>query len=146
MTQAVRLVRVSHARCGEYDGTEYLLAPTAWSNDKIADLIRQIRQEMIEDAKQVSQSPLKPSPYGPSYKDHPDKTVAEVQRMHDSQKAAYDLWVKENGNLGRSFQERAKEIGFFSLSDRDSDLDIFPVDINWDHNHGLSLNYQHLEY
>jgi hypothetical protein len=146
VTAPARLVRIQHDRCNDYDGTEYVLAPADWDDDKIRTEIRAACGQMIKDAQQVSESPLKP-PWTPPYDAHPDKTVAEVKGLHAEQQATYKAWQEENGQLTRSLQERLRERGFFALWDDEQDekTGVVHVEQYWGHQHGLTLNYEHMK-
>jgi hypothetical protein len=133
-----RVVRFVHDRCNEYDSTEYLFAPDGWSDEEIDEAVRAVRDEMISDAQAISSSPLKP-PWHAPYKEHPDKTVAEVDALHAKQHKAYDVWKKENERLTRSFSDRLRERGFLGLWEDESPA--YESCVFWGHHHGLDLNY-----
>lgn len=140
-----RLVRVEHSRCGEYDGTEYVLAPIEWDGEKIDGEVSAVVKEMIADAKLVKDAPLTP-PHHPPYADHPDKTVAEIQAAHEERKIAYKQWLEENRHLTRSFQERLREHGFVRLWDDEPATGRHDASTYWGHSHGLKLNYEQASY
>jgi hypothetical protein len=139
-----RLVRVQHDRCGEYDGTEYVLAPIDWDAERVRAEIRVVVEETIADAKAIKEAPLNP-PHHPPYAEHPDKTVAAVQALHAAQRAAFSEWNKKNLHLSRSFVERMRERGFVALWDDEAETGAYTAGAYWGHNHGLKLNYQHSE-
>lgn len=143
--QYARLVRITHDRCSEYDGTEYVLAPGHWSEERVDEIIHFVREEMIRDAKIVKESPLAPR-YQPPYAEHPGLTVAEVQKLHEEQKVAFKQWKEENDHLTRSLQARLAERGFIQLHEAGEKEGTIKASIYWGHNHGLHLNYAHAEY
>lgn len=136
----MKLVKITHERCDEYDGIEYVLAPDGWWHDKVRDLVNNVIKEMLDDARQIKESPCKPS-FNPVYQDYPDMTVREVQTLHAAQTEQYNAWLEKNKLLTRSFEERLCDKGFISLSDKNADL--VSVKAYWGHNHGLDLNYVH---
>lgn len=136
----MQLVKIEHNRCGEYDGTEYILAPDEWKQDRIAETIRSVVKELIHDAKLVKESPLNPG-FHPVFVGNPDKTVREIQTDFENRRQKYQNWVEENKHLTRSFEERLREKGFVSLWEKSAD--VLKISTYWDHNHGLDLNYVH---
>jgi hypothetical protein len=137
----VRIVRIRHERCQEWDGNEYMLAPDEWGPDQIRQAVRDARDELIADAKTIETYPAKP-PFSTPFSQHLDKTVQEVLDMHEAQKLAYKVWLQENRYLSRSFETRLCERGFQSLEEGE-DPDAVDVNLDWGHNHGLALNYRH---
>jgi hypothetical protein len=135
----VRLVRISHNRCGEHDSTEYLFSPEGWTEEQVNQAVDEVAIDVIEDAKALKQPPggVRYPPVQPNYRDFPDKTVAEIQRIHEEDRKRYNEWAAENKQLSRSFSERLVERGFTTIYEG-SDL---KVDVEWGHNHGLSLPY-----
>jgi hypothetical protein len=91
----------------------------------------------------VQASPEKPD-HWPPYKKHPEKTVREVEEAHAKQKLSYDKWLHENKRLTRSFKDRLLERGFVGLWQENPD--VLEVRAFWGHNHGLTLNYEHVTY
>lgn len=136
----MKLVRISHTRCREWDGTEYVLAPEEWADDFIDRQIEEAKEELLDEARAVSTSPLKPS-HAPPYTEHPDETVREVQEAHAEQVAVYKGWREKNARLGRSLHDRLIERGFHALGT--DEAGILEVRLDWGHNHGLTLNYRH---
>jgi hypothetical protein len=140
----MKLVRIEHSRCNEYDGTEYMLAPDDWNEYTLEELIEETVNELIADAKAVKDPPFgEPRPFQPDYDKHPDLKVSQVQALHATQKEEYKVWREENNHLERSFEERLTEKGFIPIWHQDADT--IKVKTYWGHNHGLTLNYKHFK-
>lgn len=142
----MKLVRVTHDRCDEYDGREFFLAPEDWSEDFIADLVAKVRKEMIADAELLKNGPEdipRPATWAP-FSAYPDKLVSEVLADWEADKEAYKNWSDRQKHLKRSFADRMKEEGFVSLWA--DEAGIFDVTCHWGHSHDLTLNYQHSEF
>jgi len=146
----MRLVKVEHSRCDEYDGTEYFMAPNGWSEEAVAIQINQVMKELIAHAKVLKDGvPEVPNPpWHPEFTKYPDKTVQEVLDAHEEAKAAYNKWYAENKKLCASFEARMREVGFTGLWELEEGDDVQGFQeyhAYWGHNHGLDLNYKHLE-
>lgn len=139
----MRLVKIEHSRCNEYDGTEYVLAPDHWNEKYLHETIHGVVRDMIEDAKRVKNPPFGAPGWHPPFDDHPDKTVAEVKALHETAKHTYSEWKKGNEHLSRSFKDRLVERGFTRLESDEADS--IKVKTYWAHNHGLELNYEHFD-
>lgn len=131
-----RVVRFDHFRCGDYDSTEYLIAPAGMIDEEVTLLARLIKAEVVADAEQVKAERTAPG-FHPDYKAHPDLTVREVQERHAAEQADYKAWKESQKHLTRSFAERLVERGLTSLYDGSGE----GIDLHWGHHHGLDLNY-----
>lgn len=142
----MRLVRVTHDRCGEYDGTEYFLAPESMTEDEVQVQVSAVVIEMVEDAKELKDPPEgAPRHYfSPDWDGaDPAKTVQEVRADFERAKAEYLKWYDDQKGHRRSFSDRMRDRGFTALWDEGAD--VIKADALWGHNHGLELNYQHME-
>lgn len=136
----MRLVQVTHSRCAEYDGRELFVVPDTWSRNQVTEVADEVIKELIADAKALSAGADIGAPErAPRYDQHPEKTVAEVQRLWEEHRARYTAWQEENRRLGRSFRDRLRERGV--LSPWDEGVDALTVSASWGHNHTLTLNY-----
>lgn len=140
----MKLVKITHDRCAEYDGTEYVLAPEDWDAAKIKETVDKVCNQIIIDAKLIKNPPTGAPSFHPEYKEYPDKTVREVEELHAQEKAKYDAWKKENSKLTRSFVDRLRDAGFVGLWEDSSGA--LKVTAHWGHNHGLDLGYKRSEF
>jgi hypothetical protein len=85
-----QLVRIRNYRCGDYDGCTYVLAPTLWNEDEIqrrVNLAEDAYIDQIKAARELEKTEAPPYVYQPAYAKYPDKTVKEVQAIHEEAKA-----------------------------------------------------------
>lgn len=144
----MQLYRISHYRCDEFDSYEYVLFPDDWSDEKIKKAIDDAELEALSAAKAYSEFPIPPElepfmSYGyytaaqPNYKNFPDKTVAEVNKLHSEAGKLHEEWMKERNKIRRSFVKLLEEMGATSINDES----VPEVTVNWGHRHGMSILY-----
>jgi len=137
----MRLVRILHDRCNEWDGTEHVLAPDDWDMDKVYDLVDEAVKECIVAAKEEIKE-LPHVPYRPDYSQFPDKTVREINAEHAVKVEAAKKAKTERDELTKTFRQRLLNKGFKSL---DADPDSVEVTAYWGHGHGLNFRYNNSE-
>jgi hypothetical protein len=139
----VRLVRISHLRCSDYDRSSWMIAPKDWDDEKIEDEIYAAQDAYLKQyqvAKLNNEFAGPPYPgYVPKYADcPPDMTIAEVQADHLAKMNAYNDWKKKDDQTKRTFESFLTDQGFETIWHTD---EVLAVECDWGHRHGMSLEY-----
>lgn len=141
----MKLARIQHNRCQEWDGNTHVLIPDDWDGNKFREVVSECVYKLIAATKKTKEvretSPSRWTPYGQSipYKEFPDKTVKEVDAWWAEQKELHEKWQSEVAPIKMHFSDLLKEKGVLSLWESE---EILTAEANWGHNHGLSLEYK----
>ena len=141
----MKLARIEHTRCQEWDGNTHVLIPDDWDGDKFRGVVNKCVTKMIEAAKKAKDtsetSPSRWTPWGVSipYKEFPDKTVKEVNAWWADQKRIHEEWLAEIEPIKVKFSDLLKEEGIKQLWEAE---EILTADAYWGHHHGISLEYK----
>lgn len=135
----MKLVRIIHYRCGEFDSSTYLLAPddiTEEQLEKDANTAFQNHINAIEEYKNSGNEPL----YRQKLEDFPGHvTIAEAQSIIEKAKEQAIDFEKKKRKAFRSFGDFMVELGYILLGFEDEGI-IPETYINWGHRHGDPLN------
>ena len=137
----MKLVRIGHYRCGDYDCVTFALAPDEWDEARIEVEVDKAHEAyMVEFDKARADEAGPPDPgYSPDFKAHPDKTVGEVMAEHQAAREARNAWDKEQAKTRRRFENFLMDRGFVSLWSDEANAQF--VEIHWGHRHGQRLQY-----
>lgn len=145
----MKLVRVTHIRCGDYDCATFILAPDKWTEDEInkrvhvaqtkyQDEVRRIKAE-DEEEKPIARSDFW---YAPNFEKlaerYPNKTITEVREIIKEDKRAHEEWQKNQKYRKLRFANFLEEEGFSSIFDDDMCIE---TTLDWGHQHGTQLDY-----
>jgi hypothetical protein len=142
----MKLVRIAHQRCIEYDRSSFVLAPDEWDEDEIN---RQILAAQDDYLKQYELAKLgndfsapKYPGFAPKWTNFPDLTVAQIQASHKKAMDEYNAWKKENERTKRSFESFLEDRGFVSIWNAEEDKgQILYTECDWGHRHSQKLEY-----
>jgi len=141
----MKVVRINHDRCNEWDVTTYALAPDEWSNGEVMSRVGKAQDEYQQTVNELAKV-MKETPPGmqrpfssPQYKNYPDKTVREVDELHAEQVERYKAYEAEKRKGYRSFSSYLEDQGFTRL---DNYEDAVVVEVYWGHQHGTKLDYR----
>jgi hypothetical protein len=136
----MRLVRVTHYRCSDYDCNTFALAPDEWDEVRIKREVGLAQDAYLEQFAKAMENDQGPPRVGhvPPYDKHPDRTVAEVRAEHEAAKAEWEAWEAELRRQRRSFEAFLEDRGFTSLWNEDASV---LVECDWGHRHGQRLAY-----
>lgn len=137
----MKLIRITHIRCGDYDCTTYAMAPDDWSVEKVEGAVYDAQSDFLKTyfkAKEIKDGPPNPG-FNPPYDKFPDKTVAEVKKEYQKLKEEYDNWVEEYAKTNVTFNLCLERSGFTLLYNASKDED--EVELDWGHNHGEVFGY-----
>lgn len=138
----MQLIRVTHRRCGDFDGNTFVLAPDEWSRTQAREAIYKAQAAYLDAIETAAKGNVPPNawrPYGkPEYEKHPDKTVTEVKADWDALAAEYKAWEEKQRKTRKHFENYLKDEGFTLLWDEDA---AHQFEVDWGHRHGQGLAY-----
>lgn len=145
----MKLVKITHLRCGEFRAATYVMAPNEWSEDEIDDKVFAAQEEYLADLSRRYQQKEEEHKSGKVvYMPSPpnliqikdaqgDKTIAEVWAEYEEKRAEYDAWSKEDRKGNNRFDHYLKKQGFSFLWECEGT----EVEADWGHRHGSRLDY-----
>jgi hypothetical protein len=144
----MKLVAVTHYRCGEYDGMTYLLAPDDITEDKFDDDVETAMKnhlKAIDDFK--SSEPAPSGLYRDRIVDFPDDmTISEAKKKIEEIKKKQKEYEDKKRKAVRSFGAYMEDLGYEILSwSSMEDRSFFTGTVWWGHRHGDPLNYECME-
>jgi len=140
----MKLIKLIHTRCMEYDCQTYTLAPDEWDDDEIQDRAYEAQGEYLAAIKRWKEEADPPDPdFQPYqkqkwYADHPDMTIREADARWEEKKDEHRAWEEERNKARRSFQSFLEDQGFTSIWRDDAAEE---VSLDWGHRHGWPLDY-----
>jgi endonuclease YncB( thermonuclease family) len=139
----MKLAKIDHYRCGDYDSTLYVVIPDDMTVDQLDELVSLASDKAIE-AERVGQgvAPVYPRRDILIQTMPKTSTLAEVDSAFEEQKHEYDAFQKKKDEARRSFYSWLGEVsGDRIMAVHDYDFGDFEVSCSWGHNHGVSLDY-----
>jgi hypothetical protein len=139
-----KIARVDHWRCDQPERglSTYVWVPQAMTTEEFEALCERARDEYFKTADAAKKLlPSTPPGYSPRYEKYPDKTVAEVQAIHEAETTE---WNKRNAVVNakqRTFAQILKDISDGSVLNF-WDIE-FPItaEVHWGHRHGEGIAY-----
>jgi hypothetical protein len=139
----MKLVKVEHYRCGEIDGTSWLVAPDGKDGDAISDDIAAAEDEHMRVCKDVpGDRPPMPVYHltGGGCRWPKTMTIAEIEAENDRRVKAQGEWEEAVRKRNGTFESLMRAKGYRELWELgDGEVDANTVD--WGHNHGSRLAY-----
>lgn len=137
----MKLVRIQHTRCSDYDGASIVLAPEDWDEDKIESEVSGAQDDYLAQyRKALSDDPGPPFPgFHPQYALHPEMKVGEVDAAFKVEREAYDLWRAQRDETATRFETFLSRRGFVSVWQDEAGA--VECEADWGHRHGMSLRY-----
>lgn len=139
----MKLAKVEHERCNEWSGSTYVWIPDEWTEDDFDRAVDEAADKYLKfvEAWKDAPAPNKATSYSkPDYEAHPDKTVAEVDAIHEKEKEVYAAWWAEQQQSKRSFGQYLEAEGCKPFWD---DCGVaFTTMIYWGHRHGWPIDYE----
>lgn len=139
----MKLIRVYHSRCGEYDGSTYFLVPSDYKRPHIEAILQNACNNYIEAVVHARSDP--PNDFTrwsePNYGANLDKTVREVREEWEEKKRIWEEWANKGYNLeNKNFADFVKDLDKNIITLPQAD-DIEEYEINWGHHHSLFFDY-----
>jgi len=131
-----RLVRIANNRCQEFDHYTFVLAPIDWTAEEIQDKVDVAEKAYlteVENARKLAEEKAPPTAYSPPYKQYPNKTVAEIDKIWEEQKQKRREYDVRASKTRRSFSNFLTDQGFKSVY---GDVGIVTAEAYWGHRHG----------
>lgn len=138
----MKLIKIEHNRCEDWDGSSYLWAPKDFTEDKIEDDILYAQKEYEKDTTiaiankenpKLIYKPYSPIPFG----NYPDKTVKEVQEIWEQERIKYNEWQSKLKPAAQSFENYLIKKGYVNFYEGEMETYI----AYWGHRHGVPLKY-----
>lgn len=139
------LVRIEHARCGEYDGVTFIVAPKGLSKEQVEERIELAKNNYLEAYEKFKAEVEKQDPGWNLNIDKfsEDITIKEAKEIFAKQKKEYLEWETLKHAADLRFERYLEMLGFdtiYSLKE-DDELTFVESFINWGHRHGDRLRY-----
>jgi len=138
----MKLIKIEHSRCADYDGASYLWAPDGFLEPEIEKDIINAQREYEKDTAIAIANKKGPvliyQPYSQiPYRNYPDKTVKEVNEIWEQEKIKFDEWQEKIKPAAQSFEDYLIKKGYVGFYD----YDIESYGADWGHQHGKPLKY-----
>lgn len=134
----MKLVQISHYRCGDYDATQYYMVPDGMSEEDMRKTIDTARDTYLNLSKRLNDLDKPDYPKKDIESFDESLTIKQakerVQNLENKRKEWQKLYEQKSG----SFRRTLEAAGFVSLSNVE---DKFLFEVDWGHNHALPLNY-----
>lgn len=143
----MKLIRIQHERCNEWSASSYALAPDDWDDEQISRAIRAAQDDYLAFEQEFRERQSDNGftahyfPGHPSYEQHPDKTVREVQELHAAQKTEWQRWRDREYQSRQPFSAYLEKHGLIRLVNAEEEHGIQEFDLDWGHRHGWRLDY-----
>lgn len=139
----MKLVRITHYRCGDYDCVSFALAPADWAEDEVETRIDRAVTKYLEAVDAATAGVEKVAyPHPPQITAKgldPSLTIGDALADFQARKTAYDEAEKARQYTGRSFEQFLSDEGFVSLWSDDARA--ITAEARWGHRHGQRLQY-----
>ena len=138
----MKLVKCSHYRCGEIDGTTYLMAPDGTTEEefeKDAQESADWQIAAIQRWRGSHEKPKQPSYPYPTLHDFPDSmTIAEARAIHEEGKKQWEEYRRLEQETTKPFAEYMRTRGYLPLWEYEGE-DMLTATVSWGHPHGLYI-------
>lgn len=141
----MKLAKIEHIRCREYDATSYVWVADDMTDDeldKLCILARDAYLQAEHDAKTLKSEPIG---YGPNYEQHaqlfPNKKIGEIKAEYEKKLAIWNEAEARRKQARKTFATLLIELGAGRIeSFYDHELEI-EVAVSWGHQHGVEIVY-----
>jgi hypothetical protein len=134
-----KLIYIEHTRCGEFDGTTYLWAPSEKTSEEIQLDIDAAQEEYLDKLKKYKETKI-PGKALYRIEDCPDNvTVLEAKeliRLSENERKEYQ---KIENDATQNFGVYLFKKGYQPLYETE-DAPVEEFYVNWGHNHGLNID------
>lgn len=141
----MKIARVHHIRCSEYDGCTLLWVPDDWDQIKLEEAVTTAKKRYLEWYEEHDINDKPPNDYQPhrqpDFKSYPQSmSIGDILASHAKKKAEWEAWNDEHRKHDRSFEEWLHELysEVNSFWKYDPELQ---TDVSWGHRHGTKLRY-----
>jgi hypothetical protein len=140
----MKLACIEHYRCDEPAAHTYVWVEPEWSEEQFEEAVERAEKAYNEALKAYKeQQGEDPYPRGawpePDYKDFPDMTVAEVQKIHEEKRAEREKWKATKTRALRPFSRFLEDEGLVNFYSVDAE---YETTVWWGHRHGERLDYE----
>lgn len=143
----MKLAKITHERCDEYDGYTYVVVPDEMTQEEFDNAVYSAQKEYIEFVTEYDKvkkilnesSFAYNNPLMRFYDKYPDKTVAEVKEIYAAKSAEHAEASKLKAQSYREFGTYLKDFGITPLVEYEAEIN---KDLDWGHRHGSSINHE----
>lgn len=137
----MKLVRIEHVRCGEYDGYTYMLAPDDTSEDKLDNDVFTAMNNYLNALGEFKKLNKRPERLYFNLDNIPDNvTMSEAKELTKQRDEEIKKWDDAERKCTRSFGCWMHDLGYRFLSEAE-DNEIMESSVNWGHRHGEHIEY-----
>jgi len=133
-----RLIKIRHYRCGEPDGSSYVIAPESKTNEQIEADVDAAAEELIksiEGFKELHNStPPKAYPRVEDYSE--DLTLKEIKVLMESDRQKRKDFDARKRQATASYESFLYKKGYEWIGECEDEFEI-----SWGHRHGMRLDY-----
>lgn len=140
----MKLAKIEHYRCGEWDANNYVWVPDAMTREELLVLVSAAQRDCREAEKTIEgvEAPPHRSWWDFFEKADQNKSLATVKLEYAEHEAHYKAWEAKRDAARKSFWQRLCGLSggkVLSFSDGECGLE---VECDWGHSHGLKVNYK----
>lgn len=138
----MKIIKIVHYRCSEWQAASYLIPPKDRTDTEIESDIRQVVEQYIQRQKEYNkQKPVNPN-WSPVKLEAYDKdmTIGELIELRKKQLDEYQEWSKKKEEAEISFVDHMRKLGYRALWEVEEDeIELYYAE--WGHNHGITIKY-----
>lgn len=143
----MKLVSITHERCGEFDKNEYYIAPDHLSKDDIDRIVDEAQTAYLKAKEEAAKIP-RPVDADISYIMQiaaDTMTVGQLKAMHNEYSVKYQEWQALERLQAGCFNDYLAKHNivpvYTYVYEADDDPNVITCNISWGHRHNLNLEY-----
>ena len=137
----MKLVAITHYRCGEPDGHSFLLAKDDLTEEQFEKDVSIAQSNYLAKKEEFKTLREKPKYLSKSINDYPDDiTILQAKKLINKNDEDLKKWREEEAKYSRTFLYYMYDLWYKNIYDYDDD-EVLNVYADWGHEHGENLNY-----
>jgi hypothetical protein len=142
----MKIIKINHERCNEYEKSTYLVDLFDLTEEQINKDIEDSQTEFLKakyDNSNLGEPPEHLYINSDNLNYFPiDMTIGQLKEKIETRNQEFDEYYKKNRALERPFSFYMQKRGYKTLSELGESSTIFIKILNWDHRHGMVLDYE----
>lgn len=136
----MRILKLNHERCGEWDDATYLFVPSNKSLEEVYEDVNWARKQVIENGHMsLGSRPTPLSNYLEAFKED-SISIAEAKRQVKKRAQEINDFDEAQWKKNRSFTSYMQERGYKTIHEMDEN-ELIVTDVDWGHSHGVTITY-----